>query len=52
MSWVSPIARALIRAREGDTVSLHTPRGVEELEIVSVRYLPLATGDTVMVSAG
>ncbi len=45
VSWVSPIARALIKAREGDFVSLHTPRGVEELEIVSVRYLPIATGD-------
>ena len=34
-----------IKAREGDTVTLHTPGGVEELEIVEVRYVPLATGD-------
>jgi transcription elongation factor GreB len=44
ISWVSPMARALIKAREGDTVTLHTPGGSEELEIASVRYLPLATG--------
>jgi transcription elongation factor GreB len=45
VSWVSPVARALLKAREGDTVSLRTPAGVEELDIVAVRYLPLATGD-------
>jgi transcription elongation factor GreB len=44
ISWVSPMARALIKAREGDTVTLHTPGGVDELEIVRVRYVPLATG--------
>jgi transcription elongation factor GreB len=46
ISWVSPMARALIKAREGDTVTLRTPGGVEDLEIVSVRYEPLATGAT------
>jgi transcription elongation factor GreB len=44
ISWVSPMARALLKAREGDTVTLRTPGGVDELEIVAVRYLPLATG--------
>ena len=44
VSWVSPIARALIKAREGDTVTLKTPGGTEELEILAVRYEPLATG--------
>jgi transcription elongation factor GreB len=43
ISWVSPMARALIRAREGDTVTLSTPGGVDELEIVSVCYVPLVT---------
>jgi transcription elongation factor GreB len=43
VSWVSPIARALIKARVGDTVTLRTPGGVEELDIVAVRYQPLAT---------
>lgn len=38
VSWISPVAKALIRAREGDTVSLRTPAGVDELEIVEVRY--------------
>ncbi|HEX8009749.1 MAG TPA: transcription elongation factor GreB [Casimicrobiaceae bacterium] len=38
ISWVSPIARALLKAREGDTVVLRTPGGVEELEILDVRY--------------
>src|SRR5450631_800349 len=44
VSWVSPIARALIKAREGDSVTLKTPGGTEELEILAVRYEPLATG--------
>ena len=38
VSWISPVARALIKAREGDTVRLTTPGGVEELEILEVRY--------------
>jgi transcription elongation factor GreB len=38
VSWISPVARALIKAREGDTVTLRTPGGDEELEIVEVRY--------------
>jgi len=45
VSWISPIARALIKAREGDSVVLRTPGGSEELEVVAVRYLPLATED-------
>jgi transcription elongation factor GreB len=44
VSWVSPIARALLKAREGDTVQLRTPGGIEELDVVVVRYEPLATG--------
>jgi transcription elongation factor GreB len=38
ISWISPVARALIKAREGDTVTLRTPGGVETLEILEVRY--------------
>ena len=38
------MARALLKAREGDTVTLRTPGGAEEIEIVEVRYAPLATG--------
>jgi transcription elongation factor GreB len=38
VSWISPIARALIKAREGDTVRVRTPGGDEEVEILEVRY--------------
>ncbi|MBV8032564.1 MAG: transcription elongation factor GreB [Betaproteobacteria bacterium] len=38
VSWVSPIARSLLKAREGDTVALRTPAGEEKLEILEVRY--------------
>jgi transcription elongation factor GreB len=38
ISWISPVARALIKAREGDTVALKTPSGPLELEILSVTY--------------
>lgn len=40
ISWISPVARALIKAREGDTVVLRTPGGIEELDILEVRYPP------------
>jgi len=43
VSWVSPIARALLKARAGDVVVLRTPVGEEELEVVSVEYRPLET---------
>ncbi len=38
VSWISPIARALLKAREGDEVPLVTPAGVERIEVVEVRY--------------
>lgn len=38
ISWVSPVARAVTKAREGDSVSLKTPAGMEELLILEVRY--------------
>ena len=38
ISWVSPVARALTKAREGDVVTLKTPLGVDELEILAVEY--------------
>ena len=41
VSWMSPIARALLKAREGDRVTLRTPAGAEELEILEVRYDPV-----------
>lgn len=41
ISWVSPLARALLKAREGDSVRVPTPGGVRELEIIAVAYLTL-----------
>lgn len=38
ISWVAPIARALVKSREGDVVTLRTPGGVEEIEVLAVRY--------------
>ena len=38
VSWISPVARALLKAREGDRVTVRTPAGPEELEILEVRY--------------
>ncbi|MBW8906627.1 MAG: transcription elongation factor GreB [Betaproteobacteria bacterium] len=38
VSWVSPMARALLKAREGDVVRLRTPAGEAELEILEVDY--------------
>jgi transcription elongation factor GreB len=39
VSWISPIARALLRAHEGDLVKMRTPGGEEEIEIVQVAYV-------------
>lgn len=38
VSWISPIARALLKAREGEVVKLVTPGGAHEVEILSVSY--------------
>ena len=38
VSWISPIARALLKAHEGDEVSLVTPLGVEKIAVLEVRY--------------
>jgi transcription elongation factor GreB len=38
ISWVSPVARALLKARIGDTVTLRTPAGPEALEVLKIRY--------------
>lgn len=38
VSWISPIARALLKAAEGDVVKLVTPAGVQEVEVLEVRY--------------
>jgi transcription elongation factor GreB len=40
VSWVSPIARALLKARVGDEVQLMTPGGLERIEVLAVSYPP------------
>ena len=39
VSWISPIAKALLRAEEGDVVRMRTPHGLEEIEVISVKYV-------------
>ena len=41
IAWIAPMARALLKAREGDTVSVQTPDGRREVDIVEVRYVAL-----------
>jgi transcription elongation factor GreB len=38
VSWISPIARALLKAQEGDVVELRTPHGPEPIEVVEISY--------------
>jgi len=38
ISWISPVARALLKAREGDVVEVRTPAGVEPIEVVKIEY--------------
>jgi transcription elongation factor GreB len=41
VSWISPIGQALLQAQAGECVTLRTPKGEEELEILRVEYLPI-----------
>lgn len=41
ISWISPLARALLKAETGDTVRFQSPGGLRELDIVSVEYVAL-----------
>ncbi len=38
ISWISPVARALMKAWDGDVVKMQTPGGIEELEILKIEY--------------
>jgi transcription elongation factor GreB len=38
ISWMSPLARALMKGSEGDVITFHAPAGTQEIEIVSVQY--------------
>lgn len=42
ISWISPLARALIKAREGDSIRFQSPVGVREIDILEVRYQVIA----------
>lgn len=42
VSWIAPVARALLKARVGDEVRLRTPAGDDVLEVIAVRYPPPA----------
>ncbi|MCB0320354.1 MAG: transcription elongation factor GreB [Bdellovibrionales bacterium] len=41
VSWKSPIARALIRKKEGDVITFHSPKGEQEIEILKVEYVKI-----------
>jgi transcription elongation factor GreB len=45
ISWVSPLARALLKARADDAVKLLLPGGIEELVVVDVVYQEINFGD-------
>ena len=38
VSWVSPVARALMKAQEGDIVDVRAPSGVEQIEVLKIHY--------------
>ena len=38
VSWISPVARALLKARIGDTVPVRTPAGVDQIEVLKITY--------------
>ncbi len=39
ISWISPLARALFKAREGDTIRFQSPAGLREIEIIGIQYV-------------
>jgi transcription elongation factor GreB len=41
ISWMSPLARALLKANEGDIVTFNSPKGQQDVEVISVRYIPI-----------
>lgn len=41
ISWISPIANAMFKAHEGDYITFRTPKGVREVEVVKIEYLPI-----------
>jgi transcription elongation factor GreB len=41
VSWLAPVARALMKTRAGDTVTVRTPGGTEDIAVVAVRYVSI-----------
>jgi len=41
ISWVSPVGKALLQSKEGDTVTIHTPKGEEDWTIEKIEYKPI-----------
>lgn len=41
ISWISPLASALLKAREGDVVTFRSPKGAQEIEVLEVKYQEL-----------
>jgi transcription elongation factor GreB len=41
ISWISPLARALLKLREGEVAALRTPTGITELEVMDISYRTL-----------
>ena len=39
ISWVSPVARALMKARIGEVVKVQTPKGIDEIEVLEISYI-------------
>lgn len=42
ISWISPIGKSLLQARVGDEISIRTPKGVQELEVMKIQYIPIS----------
>jgi transcription elongation factor GreB len=38
ISWIAPVAKALLKAAEGDTVEVRTPKGIERIEVLRIGY--------------
>lgn len=41
ISWISPLGKALLKCKKGDTVTFKSPKGEEDLEIISVKYIEI-----------
>ena len=39
ISWISPVAKALMKSRVGDSIDMHTPAGIETIQVLSIRYV-------------